>query len=163
MAAVFQQASGTARRTLMQRACAQWAATAFASSSTLPSTLINAAYQRFDLVIDTQRLPQHSRSIVERWQALWMPAAQETLAGLRELLPPWLLAAPKRRTTHSAKRMRHSNKGLREKNNIVACPGCGAPKLAHHLCHDCHVAFRQEIHAEAKQQAAVERRATGQQ
>lgn len=41
----------------------------------------------------------------------------DTLAGLRELLPPWLLAAPKRRTTHGAKRMRSSNKGLKEKQS----------------------------------------------
>ncbi|KWU45321.1 hypothetical protein RHOSPDRAFT_8760, partial [Rhodotorula sp. JG-1b] len=59
-------------------------------------------------------------------------------------LPPWLLAAPKRRTTHGAKRMRSSNKGLKEKQNIVSCPACGSPKLAHHLCHECHTAFRRE-------------------
>ncbi|GAA5866192.1 hypothetical protein JCM3774_004114 [Rhodotorula dairenensis] len=74
----------------------------------------------------------------------------DTLASLRDLLPPWLLAAPKRRTTHGAKRMRSSNKGLKEKQNIVSCPACGSPKLAHHLCHECHTAFRREIHREAR-------------
>ncbi|KPV78472.1 uncharacterized protein RHOBADRAFT_9644, partial [Rhodotorula graminis WP1] len=63
---------------------------------------------------------------------------------LRELLPPWVFAVPKRQTTHGAKRMRASNKGLKEKQNLVACPSCGAPKLAHHLCHGCHVSFRRE-------------------
>jgi len=38
-------------------------------------------------------------------------------AGLRELLPPWVFAVPKRRTTHGAKRMRASNKGLKEKQS----------------------------------------------
>ncbi|GAA5950316.1 hypothetical protein JCM3765_004501 [Sporobolomyces pararoseus] len=73
-------------------------------------------------------------------------------AGLRDLLPPWVLAVPKRRTTHSAKRMRSANKHLKEKQNLVACPSCGAPKLSHHLCHSCHVAFRREYHREAKEQ-----------
>ncbi|GAA6058695.1 hypothetical protein JCM10212_003383 [Sporobolomyces blumeae] len=76
-------------------------------------------------------------------------------AGLRDLLPPWVLAVPKRRTTHSAKRMRSANKHLKEKQNLVACPSCGAPKLSHHLCHSCHVAFRREYHREAKEQAAA--------
>ncbi|TNY21828.1 hypothetical protein DMC30DRAFT_350011 [Rhodotorula diobovata] len=75
-------------------------------------------------------------------------------AGLRELLPPWVFAVPKRRTTHGAKRMRASNKGLKEKQNLVSCPSCGAPKLAHHLCHGCHVAFRRELHREAKEAKA---------
>ncbi|GAA5854608.1 hypothetical protein JCM3766R1_005782 [Sporobolomyces carnicolor] len=76
-------------------------------------------------------------------------------AGLRELLPPWVLAVPKRRTTHSAKRMRSANKHLKEKHNLVACPSCGAPKLSHHLCHSCHVAFRREYHREAKEEQQV--------
>ncbi|GAA5887672.1 hypothetical protein JCM6882_001491 [Rhodosporidiobolus microsporus] len=78
----------------------------------------------------------------------------DTLAGLRDLLPPWVLAVPKSKTTHSAKRMRSANKGLKEKQNLVSCPSCGAPKLAHHLCHDCHTAFRREIHREAKEAKA---------
>ncbi|GAA5898941.1 mitochondrial 54S ribosomal protein bL32m MRPL32 [Sporobolomyces salmoneus] len=78
-------------------------------------------------------------------------------AGLRDLLPPWVLAVPKRRTTHSAKRMRSANKHLKEKQNLVACPGCGAPKLSHHLCHSCHVAFRREYHREAKEQGIAQK------
>ena len=38
-------------------------------------------------------------------------------AGLRDLLPPWVFAVPKRRTTHSAKRMRSANKHLKEKQS----------------------------------------------
>ena len=33
---------------------------------------------------------------------------------------------------------------------IVSCPSCGTPKRAHHLCHGCHTAYRQEFHQEAK-------------
>ncbi|GAA6032807.1 hypothetical protein JCM8097_000803 [Rhodosporidiobolus ruineniae] len=80
----------------------------------------------------------------------------DTLAGLRDLLPPWVLAVPKSRTTHGAKRMRSANKGLKEKQNLVSCPSCGAPKLAHHLCHECHTSFRREIHREAKERRAEE-------
>ncbi|GAA5994999.1 bL32 family ribosomal protein [Rhodotorula paludigena] len=87
----------------------------------------------------------------------------DTLSGLRDLLPPWVFAVPKRRTTHGAKRMRSSNKGLKEKQNLVSCPSCGAPKLAHHLCHECHVSFRREIHREAKQVAAPQSHAPAQQ
>ncbi|ORY85394.1 hypothetical protein BCR35DRAFT_259858, partial [Leucosporidium creatinivorum] len=75
---------------------------------------------------------------------------ESTLEALRELLPPWVLAVPKSKTTHSAKKMRSANKGLKEKHNVVSCPSCGTPKVAHHLCHECHVAFRKEYHAEAK-------------
>lgn len=38
----------------------------------------------------------------------------DSLASLRELLPPWVLAVPKSKTSHSKKAMRSSNKGLKE-------------------------------------------------
>ena len=34
--------------------------------------------------------------------------------SLLDLLPPWLLAVPKSKTSHSKKSMRSSNKGLKE-------------------------------------------------
>jgi ribosomal protein L32 len=40
--------------------------------------------------------------------------------------------------------------------DLVSCPSCGTPKMAHHLCHECHVAFRKEYHAEAKERKAIE-------
>ncbi|KAM0754314.1 hypothetical protein T439DRAFT_278296, partial [Meredithblackwellia eburnea MCA 4105] len=76
----------------------------------------------------------------------------DTLAGLRELLPPWVLAVPKSKTTHSKKSMRSSNKGLKEQQGIVGCPSCGTPKRAHHVCHHCHKDFRQTLHRQAKEQ-----------
>ena len=39
------------------------------------------------------------------------------LESLLELFPPWLLAAPKKKTSHSRKRMRSANKGLQDKES----------------------------------------------
>ncbi|KAJ6604693.1 hypothetical protein DFH09DRAFT_1123521 [Mycena vulgaris] len=61
-----------------------------------------------------------------------------SLQSLLELFPPFVLAVPKSKTSHSRKSMRSANKGLKDKNNIVSCPGCGTPKLAHHLCSQCY-------------------------
>jgi len=63
-----------------------------------------------------------------------MPSLQSVL----DLFPPFLLAVPKKKVSHSRKAMRSSNKGLKDKKNIVNCPACGQPKLAHHLCSDCY-------------------------
>jgi len=67
--------------------------------------------------------------------------AMPTLQSLLDLLPPFLLAVPKKKVSHSRKAMRSSNKGLKDKRNIVSCPACGQPKLAHHLCADCFSSF----------------------
>ncbi|RDB29685.1 putative 54S ribosomal protein L32, mitochondrial [Hypsizygus marmoreus] len=61
-----------------------------------------------------------------------------SLQSLAELFPPFLLAVPKSKISHSRKSMRSANKGLKDKQNIVNCPGCGSPKLAHHLCPNCY-------------------------
>lgn len=53
-------------------------------------------------------------------------------------LEPILWAAPKKKTSHSKKRMRASNKGLQQKENITSCPACGNHKLLHHLCGNCY-------------------------
>ncbi|KAF9512610.1 hypothetical protein BS47DRAFT_1297519, partial [Hydnum rufescens UP504] len=52
--------------------------------------------------------------------------------------PSIVLAVPKKKVSHSRKGMRSANKGLKDKTNIVACPACGQPKLAHHLCQSCY-------------------------
>ncbi|KAI8874452.1 hypothetical protein GQ42DRAFT_116129, partial [Ramicandelaber brevisporus] len=56
-----------------------------------------------------------------------------------------LLAVPKKRTTHRKKRMRSTNKGLKNRKDIVPCPGCGAPKLEHRVCGKCFVSVRQRL------------------
>lgn len=49
-----------------------------------------------------------------------------------------LLAVPKSRVSHSRKRMRSANKGLKDRDDFVHCAGCGSPKLAHHICANCY-------------------------
>ncbi|PIL32002.1 hypothetical protein GSI_06706 [Ganoderma sinense ZZ0214-1] len=61
-----------------------------------------------------------------------------SLPSLLELFPPWLLAVPKKKTSHSRKAMRSANKGLKDKQNLVHCQACGSPKLAHHMCPNCY-------------------------
>ncbi|ORX62174.1 hypothetical protein DM01DRAFT_1331631 [Hesseltinella vesiculosa] len=61
-----------------------------------------------------------------------------------EWLGPILWAAPKKKTSHSKKRMRASNKGLKQKENITACPACGNTKLSHHACKHCYKDFKQQ-------------------
>ncbi|KAF7310943.1 putative 54S ribosomal protein L32, mitochondrial [Mycena chlorophos] len=70
--------------------------------------------------------------------ALLASLRQWRIPSLSELLPPIVLAVPKKKVSHSRKSMREANKGLVDKQNIVNCPGCGAPKLAHHLCPNCY-------------------------
>ncbi|KAI0307735.1 hypothetical protein B0F90DRAFT_1621107 [Multifurca ochricompacta] len=60
------------------------------------------------------------------------------LPSLHDLIPPFLLAVPKKKVSHSRKAMRSANKGLKDKQNLVHCPGCGSAKLAHHLCPRCY-------------------------
>ncbi|KAF9913161.1 hypothetical protein EC991_003621 [Linnemannia zychae] len=58
---------------------------------------------------------------------------------ISDLLPSIVWAAvPKSKTSHSKKRMRQATKGLKVQRNIVECPGCGQPKLMHHLCTHCY-------------------------
>ncbi|RIA95417.1 ribosomal L32p protein family-domain-containing protein, partial [Glomus cerebriforme] len=56
-------------------------------------------------------------------------------------LGPILWAVPKKKTSHSKKRMRSANKGLKDKTNIIDCPGCGQKHLIHHLCFNCYKDF----------------------
>ena len=45
----------------------------------------------------------------------------DSLEALRELLPPWVLAVPKSKTSHSKKSMRSSGKGLKEQQGAFVC------------------------------------------
>ncbi|KAI0348047.1 hypothetical protein BDW22DRAFT_1321198 [Trametopsis cervina] len=73
-----------------------------------------------------------------------------SLQSLLELFPPFLLAVPKKKTSHSRKAMRSANKGLKDKHNVVHCPGCGSAKLAHHLCSNCYSSLTRGWKAKAK-------------
>ncbi|KAL7419750.1 hypothetical protein Q5752_005666 [Cryptotrichosporon argae] len=63
--------------------------------------------------------------------------AVPSLSALLELFPPFLLAVPKHKVTHSRKSMRSANKGLKNKTNLSHCEACGSLKLAHNLCPAC--------------------------
>ncbi|KZT02754.1 uncharacterized protein LAESUDRAFT_661153 [Laetiporus sulphureus 93-53] len=81
--------------------------------------------------------------------------ALPSLQSLLELLPPFLLAVPKKKVSHSRKSMRSANKGLKDKNNLVHCPGCGSPKLAHHLCPNCYSSMNRAWKVKTRQSGDV--------
>ncbi|KIM66154.1 hypothetical protein SCLCIDRAFT_38798, partial [Scleroderma citrinum Foug A] len=70
--------------------------------------------------------------------------------SLLELLPPIILAVPKKKVSHSRKAMRSAHKGLQDKQNIVHCPGCGEAKLAHHACRTCYDSIIGQLRRETK-------------
>jgi large subunit ribosomal protein L32 len=97
------------------------------------------------------------------------------LDSLLELFPPFLLAVPKKKVSHSRKAMRSANKGLKDKQSarlnpnltsqyclfnfsldIVHCSACGSPKLAHHLCPSCYSYISRRWKAQARSQGGSE-------
>lgn len=100
--------------------------------------------------------------------------ALPSIQSLLELFPPFLLAVPKKKTSHSRKAMRSANKGLKDKHStfkfirpvrrshkcplldLVHCPGCGSPKLAHHLCPECYSSVNRSWKAKEKQSGGGE-------
>ncbi|TDL28476.1 hypothetical protein BD410DRAFT_759744 [Rickenella mellea] len=88
------------------------------------------------------------------------PFSLPKLQYLWDLFPPFLLAVPKKKVSHSRKAMRSANKGAKERTNIVHCPGCGAAKLAHHLCPHCYSeitrGFKKEAHDRSRSGSIVE-------
>ncbi|KIP11987.1 hypothetical protein PHLGIDRAFT_124415 [Phlebiopsis gigantea 11061_1 CR5-6] len=76
---------------------------------------------------------------------------QSAWESLIELIPPFLLAVPKKKVSHSRKSMRSANKGLKDKQNLVHCPGCGSAKLAHHLCPNCYSSINRGFKARSKE------------
>ncbi|KAA1468203.1 hypothetical protein DENSPDRAFT_833441 [Dentipellis sp. KUC8613] len=100
-----------------------------------------------------------SRFLLPNWRAAFFSVAAAVPAfnwtapsihSLLELLPPFLLAVPKKKVSHSRKAMRSANKGLKDKQNLVHCPGCGSVKLAHHLCPTCYSAVNRAWKSKAK-------------
>ncbi|KAJ3380389.1 hypothetical protein HDU92_006024 [Lobulomyces angularis] len=59
------------------------------------------------------------------------------LSSIFELFDGYLLAAPKKRTTHSKKRKRMAMKWPKPLKNITPCPFCNQPCLENHLCRNC--------------------------
>ncbi|KAF5311784.1 hypothetical protein D9619_003224 [Psilocybe cf. subviscida] len=105
-------------------------------------------------------IPSLRQSIVPKWlvpvfasASLSAPGLSWSLPSLQsllELFPPFLLAVPKSKTSHSRKAMRAANKGLKDKQNITNCPGCGSVKLAHHICPNCYSSVNRAWKAKQK-------------
>ena len=51
----------------------------------------------------------------------WVPWSIPSLQSLLDLFPPFLLAVPKSKVSHSRKAMRSANKGLKDKQSIYSC------------------------------------------
>ncbi|KAF8168062.1 hypothetical protein B0H34DRAFT_684052 [Crassisporium funariophilum] len=106
-------------------------------------------------------LPSLQFSFFRQWSpsilvssALALPGtswSMPSLESLLDLFPPFLLAVPKSKTSHSRKAMRSANKGLKDKQNITNCPGCGGVKLAHHICPQCYSSVTRQWKANNKQ------------
>lgn len=75
--------------------------------------------------------------------ALPIPAAPSPQAQqLRDNDSPWrdgllLWAVPKKKTSHSKKRMRSTHKYLKPRSDYITCPQCNNLKLLHMLCGHC--------------------------
>ncbi|MBN1592097.1 MAG: 50S ribosomal protein L32 [Candidatus Coatesbacteria bacterium] len=60
------------------------------------------------------------------------------------------MAVPKRRSSHTRKRMRSSQKALKAPS-VVSCSNCKAPKLPHVVCPKCgHLGSEQVLKIEEK-------------
>ena len=59
------------------------------------------------------------------------------LTGEDGFLSSILWAVPKKRTSHSKKRLRMQSKWLKPRQNYTLCLKCGNPKLLHVLCGVC--------------------------
>ncbi|KAF9531956.1 hypothetical protein CPB83DRAFT_785773 [Crepidotus variabilis] len=110
----------------------------------------------------TQALLPTLRSSLRTWLApafgsavLGWPGISRTLpslGSLLELFPSIVLAVPKKKTSHSRKAMRSANKGLKDKQNITNCAGCGGVKLAHHICPNCYSSITRQWKAKLREE-----------
>ncbi|KAJ1723352.1 hypothetical protein LPJ53_002300 [Coemansia erecta] len=56
-----------------------------------------------------------------------------------------LRAVPKQRTSHSKKRKRMAGKGLKNRQDLVPCTGCGRPKMLAHICMNCYHDIKKKL------------------
>ena len=73
------------------------------------------------------------------WSAIFglSPASQDGDGTFSLEWDGILMAAPKKRTTRSKKRLRMTHKWPKNKRGIDVCFYCGRPKLMHFLCKYC--------------------------
>ncbi|KAJ1952320.1 hypothetical protein IWQ62_006249, partial [Dispira parvispora] len=65
--------------------------------------------------------------------------SQEIHSRIGEIMQEaFLWAVPKKKTTHSKRRMRDANKAIKDRRDITKCPACGRKKLLHHICLYCY-------------------------
>ena len=64
----------------------------------------------------------------------WGTWFRQMIPGMTSAWDGFLMAVPKKKTTHAKKRMRMTNKYLRPNQNVRRCPQCGTWKLAHTYC-----------------------------
>ncbi|KAJ2712375.1 hypothetical protein H4R19_002789 [Coemansia spiralis] len=94
---------------------------------------------------------QHSRSMAHSVARLTagMPLVQAISANLgllSGLLGEMILrAVPKQRTSHAKKRKRMATKGLKNRQDLTPCLGCGQPKPIAHICHNCYLDIRRKL------------------
>ncbi|EIW66797.1 hypothetical protein TREMEDRAFT_65199 [Tremella mesenterica DSM 1558] len=91
-------------------------------------------------------VPSTSSVPLTSWYAPLLPA----LDSLLELFPPFLLTAPKKKTSHSRKSMRSANKGLKNRTNFSHCAACGQVKLMHNVCPYCYSQISRRWKKEAR-------------
>ncbi|CAG8510043.1 4173_t:CDS:1 [Funneliformis caledonium] len=110
----------------------------------LSSAIFRRQNSRYISLYNDALISTYSTPLSTYMQTFWRDSQRKagTLFGLAQILGPILWAVPKKKTSHSKKRMRSANKGLKDKTNIVDCLGCGQKHLVHHLCHNCYKDFK---------------------
>ena len=109
-----------------------------------------------------------SPSLFKAWALPQISWSIPSLQSLLDVFPPFLLAVPKSKVSHSRKAMRSANKGLKDKQSMCAitrfiadidltvdlditnCAGCGSVKLAHHICPQCYSSITRRWKAKNK-------------
>ncbi|KAH8086924.1 hypothetical protein HD553DRAFT_282828 [Filobasidium floriforme] len=126
-------------------------------ANAVPRLLSRAVAFRSNMIA-VRPIAQSSITVISANPAADMESSTSVQSSLRslvdslvELFPPFLLAVPKKKVSHSRKSMRSAHKGLKNKTNITLCPGCGAPKLSHNLCPECFSQINRRWKQEARQ------------
>ncbi|KNZ56166.1 ribosomal protein L32 [Puccinia sorghi] len=104
----------------------------------LPGTMEKSAlgggwlrWLRPTLTTRTRTHSQDSRLVSPKFSALILPNFFFELGRL-------LRAVPKKKVSHSRKRMRSAHKGIPLNLSLGVCPACGEPKRQHFLCLHCY-------------------------
>ncbi|CAG8619500.1 7647_t:CDS:1, partial [Funneliformis mosseae] len=97
----------------------------------LSSAIFRRQNSRYISLYNDALISTNSTPLSTYMQTFWRDSQRKagTLFGLAQILGPILWAVPKKKTSHSKKRMRSANKGLKDKTNIVDCLGCGQKHL----------------------------------